>query len=171
MNHQQYLETSYWKTVAYRWNQDLCPCRTAGPQGYRGALNRSGVKAGHSIHSSLDLHISVENSVDRGQFLGFLVTSTHHMMPSIMLTKHKNMMMLVVCGGIVDGHGLPQWEVEYCGGGWMAGSCWVLRAIFLKRNGQRLWVCLGLRVTPLSHCALIQVVKPQGCPTFGKGCC
>lgn len=107
----------------------------------------------------------------RGQFLGFLVTSTHHMMPSIMLTKHKNMMMLVVCGGIVDGHGLPQWEVEYCGGGWMAGSCWVLRAIFLKRNGQRLWVCLGLRVTPLSHCALIQVVKPQGCPTFGKGCC
>ena len=39
--------------------------RTAGPQGYRGALNRSGIKAGH-------------------------------------------MMMLVVCGGIVDGHGLPQ---------------------------------------------------------------
>ena len=122
------------KTVAYRWNQDLCPRRTAGPQGYRGALNRSGIKAGNSKFIAWSPYFCWKF---RGHFLDFLETSTHHMMPSIMLTKHKNMMMLVVCGGIVGGHGLPQWEVEYCGGGWMAGSCWVLRAIFLKRN--RCW--------------------------------
>lgn len=160
------------------------PLLSAGPKGYRGALNRSGVKAGHSIHSSLDLHISVENSVENPWVVG----CTHHMIPSIMLTAQKHddaccvwrdckRPRLASMRGWILWWRMNGWQLLGAQGNFLEEKRVTKRrprdprSCKWNQRQQCFWICLGLRVTLSSHCALIQVVKPQGCPTFGKGCC